>query len=326
MIDTDEHTAAMVREAIADYSRSTERTQQSMARLIGPSEVGGCRAYLAHVVAGTARDDMTHDVKWAAFVGTAVGGLIESAMLDAYEGVRTQVPVEATLPSGLVIAGNADIVLPDGVLDIKSVDGLEVIRRTGPSFQQRAQVNVYLAGLIQAGEVPPDATWSLVYVDRSGSDDVPVAYSGPLEPEVLAEIDARLEDVQYAAEHDLSSAPRDQPNDWCMKVCPFYSSCRGADEHRTSGLIEDEATLTAIKLYRQGLAEQRVAKALIDECKGLLAGRSGSTGEFELSWTHVPETTIETYVRAGYDRITLRPVKKLKTKPPASPAPDVATV
>lgn len=214
-------TAFMVRHAVAAHSMNSARTAQSTARLLGPSEVGGCRAYLARVVADVPFDDMSHDVKWAAFIGTAVGARLEQAMAEEYpDEIRTQVPVQTTFPSGLTIAGNVDVVRNGiGVMDFKSVDGVETVRRTGPSFQQLAQVNTYLLGLIQAGQLPPEATWSLVYVDRSGAEDTPVVFEGPLDTDVIDQIDMRLADVIYAVEHDLNSAPRDQPYDWCVKVC-----------------------------------------------------------------------------------------------------------
>lgn len=307
--------AMLVREAVRDHTMDSARSQQSAARLVGPSEVGGCRAYLARMIAEVPFDDgVDEEVKWAAFVGTAVGERLETVMRETYPDARTQVPVEALLNSGLRVAGTADVVWPSAVWDFKSVDGLETIRRTGPSFKQKVQVTLYLLGLIQAGELPPDATWALVYVDRSGREDIPVVYEGSIDHEILEEIDRRLEDVLYAVEHDLDSAPRDEPFDWCMKACPFFLHCRGSDEHLVSGLLTDERYLTAIKLYQQGKAEEKVGKALADEAKQVLLGVSGSTGELELSWTHVPETEIKSYLRAGYDRLTLKPVKKLKAK------------
>jgi hypothetical protein len=304
----------MIRDAVAKHSMNSARSQQSAARLIGPSEVGGCRAYLARVVADVPFDDMSHDVKWPAFVGTALGDHIEAAMLAEYpDQVRRQVPVQTTFPSGLQISGNADIVLIGrGVVDCKSVDGLESVRRTGPSFQQLAQIMTYLLGLIQAGDLPPDATWSLAFVDRSGANDMPVVVEGSLDMGVIAQIDARLEDVVYAVEHDLDSAPRDQPYDWCVKACAMFSKCRGADEHIVTGLIESEEHRQAVKLYAEGQSLAKMGKALMDENKKILTGVSGSTGEVEVSWTHVDETPIAAHVRAGYDRLTLRPVSRGK--------------
>ena len=310
--------AFMVRDAVGAHSMNSARTQQSVARLIGPSEIGGCRAYLARVIADVPFDDMSHDVKWAAFIGTAVGAHIENAMAAEYpDEVRTQVPIEATFPSGLKIAGNADIVRKNiGVVDIKSVDGLETVRRAGPTFKQLAQIQTYLLGLIQGGHLPPDATWSLVFVDRSGRDDMPVVYEGLLNMDIIEQIDARLEDVMYAVEYDLDSAPRDEPFDWCMKVCPMFTKCRGKDEHQVVGLLTNEDVLTAAKLYAEGQQLKKTGERLMDETKQTLRGVSGSTGEVEISWTSVPETTIQTYVRAGYDRLTLRPIKPVTAKKP----------
>jgi hypothetical protein len=256
-------------------------------------------------------------VKWAAWRRVPqVGAGIEQAMIDAYPGeVRTQVPMEATLPSGLRIAGSADVVMATRVIDVKSVDGVESVRRAGPTFKQLAQVNTYLLGLIQAGELPPDATWTLVYVDRSGRDDIPVVFEGTLDEEILAEVDARLEDVTYAVEYDLNSAPRDEPHDWCLAVCPMYSHCRGRDEHVSSGLITSEEHLRAVKLYAEGQELSKTGKRLMDESKQTLAGIKGSTGEVEVSWTHVNDTEIKAFTRAGYDRLTLRPVNRTGKTP-----------
>jgi hypothetical protein len=309
----------MVRDAVRLHSMNSARSAQSAARLIGPSEIGGCRAYLARVVADVPFDDMSHDVKWPAFIGTALGAAIEDAMRQEYpDEILTQVPIEATFPSGLKIAGNADVVRKNiGVVDFKSVDGLEAVRRSGPTFKQLAQIQTYLLGLIQGGHLPPDATWALVYVDRSGRDATPVVYEGPLNMEIIEQIDARLEDVMYAVEYDLDSAPRDEPFDWCMKVCPMFRSCRGKDEHQVAGLITSEDVITAAKLYGEGQQLKKTGERLMDETKQILRGISGSTGEVEISWTNVPETTIQSFVRAGYQRLTLKPVKA--PKKPASP-------
>lgn len=191
-----------------------------------------------------------------------------------------------------------------------TVNGLEMIRRNGPSFQQQAQANTYLLAAIQAGLVPEDGCWYLVYVDRSGADDMPHVVAHTYDPDVTAIVSQRLEDVMYAVLRDLDSAQRDMPHDWCMKVCPFYSNCRGRDEHQVQGLIEAEEHRQAVKDYQEGKRLEKAGKALADEAKEMLLGVSGSTGETEVSWTVVPETTIPTYERSAYTRMTLRKVTK----------------
>lgn len=309
--------AARVRAVVDRDMNQSARAQQSAERLIGPSEVGGCRAYLAHMIAGTPIDEDYDDIKWAAFIGTAVGDDLERGLADMFDDVRTQVPLTATLPSGLQVSGNCDIVIiGDGIYDLKSKDGLALVRRTPPSLQYTIQANIYLKGAIEKGLVPPDGTWNLVYVDRSGKDDQPHVVTGTLDPDVLAVADARLEDALYAAEHNLDDAPRDMPMDFCLGYCPFVSSCRGKDEHQVEGLITDPDLLAAAQGYRDGLAMEKEGAKLKSESKAVLTGISGSTGEYEISWTWVDATAMPATTRAGYNRMTLRkvPTKKIGAK------------
>lgn len=306
--------AARVRAAVDQDMNHSARSQQSAARLIGPSEIGGCRAYLAHMIANTPYDEDYEDIKWAAYVGTYLGAAIEAG-LARWDDTRTQVPLTATYPSGLQVSGHCDVVvLGHGIGDVKSKDGLQLVRRTPPSLQYLIQVNTYLLAAIQAGLVPEDATWNLIYVDRSGECDEPYVVSGQLDMDIILIAESRLDDALYAAEHNLDDAPRDMPMDWCLRVCPFLSSCRGKDEHQVQGLIENDEHLAAVKAYREGLALEKEGKAMKDQAKAILTGISGSTGEYEISWTWVDETTMPATTRAGYNRLTVRkiPMKKVK--------------
>lgn len=298
--------AAMIREAIRRDGTDSARTTQSDQHLIGPSEIGGCRAYLAHMVARTPRIEPADDIKLPAFLGTAAGDRIEAAWKRIDPSVRTQVPITATLPSGLTVSGSADIVTDAEVVDLKSKDGLALIRRSGPTFQQKAQIQVYLLGAIQEGILPPAATGTLAFYDRSGKDDQPAVFEYTLDMDVIAEIDSRLEDVLYAAEYDLDSAPRDAAYEFCASYCAFFHACRGKDEHIASGLVTDEAHLAAVKAYTDALAMQREATQIKDEAKAVLAGVQGRAGDVEVTWTHVGDTTIPTYVRQGFDRLSIR--------------------
>lgn len=306
--------AKRIRQSVDRDMNQSARSQQSAARLIGPSEVGGCRAHLAHMIANTPYDEGRDDIKWAAYVGTYLGAAIEHA-LGRWDDTRTQVPLTATYPSGLQVSGHCDIVIDgDGVYDLKSKDGLQLTRRTPPSLANLIQVNTYLLAAIQAGHVPADGTWNLVYVDRSGECDEPYVVSGQLDMDIILIAESRLDDALYAAEHNLDDAPRDMPMDWCLRVCPFLSSCRGKDEHQVQGLIENDEHLAAVKAYREGLALEKEGKAMKDQAKAILTGISGSTGEYEISWTWVDETTMPATTRAGYNRLTVRkiPMKKVK--------------
>lgn len=306
-----------VREAVRRAMHGSARSEQSRDRRLGPSELGGCRSYLARVIAEVPFDESySEDVKWAAFVGTAVGDMIEMELVaEDPERTRSQVPLTATLPRlGVKVSGHCDIVEPDGISDVKTKDGLAMIRRTGVAdFHHQVQANIYLLAAQQEGLVPADGTWSLVYVDRSGRDDEPFVVSGTLDLEIIAEAERRLEDAFYAAEYDLDSAPRDKPYDYCVRYCPFFTSCRGADEHQVSGLITDQKYLDAITAYQEAMATIKEAEKVKDEAKAVLTGISGSTGDYELSWTSVPATEISTFVRPAYTRLSLRKVAKPKT-------------
>lgn len=305
--------AARIRAVVDRDMNDSARARQSAERLIGPSEVGGCRAYLAHMIAGTPFDEEYDDIKWAAFIGTAVGDDLEHGLAEMFDDVRTQVPVTATLPSGLQVSGNCDlVVIGDGIYDLKSKDGLSLVRRYPPSLQYLIQVNIYLKGAIEQGLVPADATWNLVYVDRSGKDDQPHVVSGTLDTDILLLADSRLEDALYAAEHNLDDAPRDKPMDFCLGYCPFVGSCRGKDEHQVQGLITSDEHLTAVRAYKEGLALEKEGRSMKDEAKAVLTGISGSTGEYEISWTWVDETQMPATTRAGYNRMTLRKVPTKK--------------
>ena len=305
-----------VREAVRRAMHGSARSEQSRDRRLGPSELGGCRSYLARVIAEVPFDESySEDTKWAAFVGTAVGDMVEMELVaDDPERTRSQVSLTATLPRlGVKISGHCDIVEPEGVSDVKTKDGLAMVRRVGPDFHHKVQANIYLLAAIQEGLVPADGTWSLVYLDRSGRDDEPFVVSGTLDMEIIEEAEKRLEDAFYAAEYDLDSAPRDKPYDYCVRYCPFFTSCRGADEHQVSGLITDKKYLDAITAYQEATAAIKEAEKVKDEAKAVLSGISGSTGDYELSWTSVPATEISTFVRPAYDRISLRKVPKPKT-------------
>jgi hypothetical protein len=284
--------------------------------LLGPSEIGSCRAYVAHVIAGTERLP-EEGIKLAAFVGTAVGEMTERAVM-AYLAKRIgpvaqqQVPLTATLPNGLQISGHADLVVGPSVWDAKTKDGLADVRRNGAEFKHKAQINTYQLARIQQGLATPEDEWSLIYIDRSGADEDTVVISSPYDPAITDEILARLEDSLYAAEHDLSSAPRDEPFPFCAGYCPFFNACRGSDEHQKGGLITDQVLLDLIAQQREGKAMEKEGKALAKAAQDQLTGVEGSTGDLAVTWTAVPATYINGYTRAAYTRFDVRPVRKGK--------------
>lgn len=303
----------MVGKAILARMDGSQRSAQSADYVIGPSEVGQCRSYLGFMARQTPRDPES-GYKLAAYIGTVLGREIEEDTAKAY-GWLTEVPTTATYPSGRQISGNADIVIPPdtlgegdpgAVIDIKTKAGLEFVKRDGPDFSYLAQIQTYLLGLIQAGVLREGAVAHIVYVDRTAKAalEEPLTFTYPQDPEVIAQIEARLDDVEYALAYG-EELPKDMPETFCEVACPFYRSCRLPRRHST-GVIEDEGALLAIKRYEEALAMEREARRLKDEAKDHLRSFEGLAGEKVLTWTYVPPTEVPGYTRAGFTRLNLR--------------------
>lgn len=307
----------IVTEAIRYWTTGSERSQQSDQGLLGPSEIGACRAYIAHTIVGTERLPET-GIKLSAFVGEAVGELTERAVI-AYlgakigSGAEQQVPLTARLPRlGLEISGHADLVVGPSVWDAKTKDGLDDTRRNGADFKHIAQINTYQLARIQAGLATPEDEWSLVYIDRSGADEELLVISSKYDPEITEQIEARLEDAMYAAQYDISSAPRDEPFPFCASYCPFFNACRGRDEHQQGGLIDDPALVDALAQYDEGRAMEKAGANLKKAASRKLDGIHGSDGKLAITWTAVPETFVQGYTRKSYTRIDVRTVRAAK--------------
>lgn len=215
----------MVMEAIADWQTNAPRTQQSTKRILGMSEMGACREYIRATIAGDIKQP-GRELKWPAFVGTALGDFIEN-ILGSY-GFVTQQDVTVTLPrTGITIRGHLDARTKNAVIDLKTRNGLEAVRRDGPPFKEQAQISGYLVGCVQEGTLDKGSTGHLLYLDRSGSDDSTYVWSVDYEAAlaILDKVEDRLMEVQQSIA-TATHATRDEPESWCYNVqCPFYSQC-----------------------------------------------------------------------------------------------------
>lgn len=308
--------AEQVADVIREAGNTTARAQQSADRLLGMSDIGQCRSMLARMIAGHERRPAP-SIKLAAFIGTAVGDLIEKH----WPG-HAQVPVTVTLPESangtvLRVSGTADIVQPDSVLDVKTTGHLELVRRDSIDFAHLAQIAGYLVGRHQAGafdDLPEgDEPWSaLVYIDRTATDETPHVRIVTLAEayDILDVVVARLDDVTYAVAHGIDHAPRDRPEPWCKVACPFFWECRGADDSPADaeGLIEDALTLDAIELYQQGKDMERDGRRLAAQARDALTGVHGSTGTHQVYWTRVNEVVVPESKRRAHERLTIKPI------------------
>lgn len=299
--------ASRVVDAYSAQSMNSARSKQSTERILGPSDLGGCRAYLTHMLMDSPREGRQAP-PWAAFIGTWVGEGLEQAYVAAHPHSAKQVHIEVDLPSGRHTSGTADVVDDeiDGVVDFKSLNGNESMIDGEPPFKNLAQIMTYLLGCIQMGLLTENAMWHLVYIDRSGTEPVPVVISGHLDMSVIEEMEERISEAEYAAKFG-EEPQRDTPIAICESFCEFFKVCRG--DAQPQGLILEPTVVKAADQYLEGAALVKRGNRLRDEAKEVLKGAEGNTGTALVQWTHISTSQVPAYKRRGYDKISVKAVK-----------------
>jgi hypothetical protein len=297
-----------VGQALTAIMRDSARSDWSKNFRIGVSDIGHCREYLRRLIKQEPFSDEQDDYS-AAFMGTAVGALAEEAMVEAYAG-QSQMTVEVKLQIGdyqLTIPGHPDYSDGENLLDFKTKDGLAVIRRTGPEDQQRWQLTLYAAALIETGELPPEPWLHLVYIDRSGREQKPVTFSWQYSEDDLRAAMQWLDDVIYALAND-EEASKDKPRDWCFACCPYAGSCRGGDTD-AQGLIADPEVIDAKRIYIESSEGMKALEKDKKSAMSVLQGRAGVVDGYVLRWIEIPEGDIAASTRSAYKRISLKPLR-----------------
>lgn len=231
-----EHGAAVkerVVNTIIDARDNSARSQQATARVLGMSDLGGCREFIRATIAGDPKSTR-RQLKWPAEVGTAVGDFVEAIMGE--NGMDVQETVTLTLPGiGIQITGHLDEidVVNGDLIDNKTVNGLGEVKRDGPSDKYAVQISGYLVAAVQEGRLQQDAVGTLMFFDRSGAEPDPYVWSitYKMALSILDWARERLLDVQHA----LSTGSRedrdgrlmtDEPESYCWAIgCPFYDAC-----------------------------------------------------------------------------------------------------
>lgn len=298
--------------ALTAYMDNSPRSMQADEGRLGPSDIGFCRQKAALMVKGVDATDAPP--KWAAAVGTAVHNYVETAIKNMFpdwlvgsiDGVR----VTARLQSGAEISGHPDIVIPseNTVLDIKTVDGFQWVKREGTSQQHKFQRHLYAIGLIQEGTLDSSKPVYVgnVYFDRSGKEQEPLVLVEELDPMLDDEIDQWIGDVIYAVKHN-EDASRDIPSAVCERICSHFTACRGALENHDGGeFITDSELLAAVDMYTEARNMEKTAKQMKDEASSRLAGVNGSTGSWQVRWVEVQPTKVESFEKQGYSRLDIR--------------------
>lgn len=312
--------ASAVEQTIREAMSGSERSKWAAQHKIGVSDVGHCREYVRRTLLQSEGEDDPNPMM--AFVGTGVGALYEQAYAAAHPEalIQESVVVELEVRDYLLrLPGHPDIIIraddnsPGEVQDLKTKDGLGVIRYGGPDLQQRFQLTLYGKAAIDMGLVREDVTLSLIYLDRSGREGPrPEVYSWTYDPADLEEAIEWLGDVFYAIENE-EEASRDKERTWCEMWCKFAPECRGFSDTDVRGLIEDEEMVKAINLYAEARTRESQAKRDKDAAKAALAGVSGNTEEFSVRWTKVGPAEVPSFTRKGYE--TLQVTKRKQGKP-----------
>lgn len=316
MTNTNEKVKELISTALSDFMNNSARSIQAADGIIGPSDIGFCRQKAALMIQGVATTD--NPPKWSAAVGTAVHNYVERAIKDAHPdwllGSIDEIEVTATLPSGAEIKGHPDIVVPasNAVLDIKTVDGFEWIKREGTSQQHKYQRHLYALGLIESGILDSSKTVLVgnIYFDRSGKEPEPLVMIEEMDPTLTPEIDSWVQDVIYAIKHG-EDASRDIPAAVCERICPYFTACRGALEiHDGAELITDPELKTAIELYVEAREAINKADKLKKEAQQRLLGVNGTTGDYNVRWVEVQPATVQSFEKAGYLRMDIRKARR----------------
>lgn len=297
--------------ALDSKESATPRSQQSRAGVLGPSDIGFCRQKTALVVRQVAPTDSVP--KWSAAVGTAMHTYIEAALKEAHSdwlvGSIDKIETTTLLPSGAEIKGHPDVVVPasNAVLDIKTVDGFEWIKRNGPSQSHIYQRHLYAMGLVQMGLLSPDNLLvGNVYFDRSGKESEPIVLVEQYDPALTSEIDQWVQDVIYAVKHNEDAA-RDVAAPVCERICEFFTVCRGSLEvHDGQEIIRDDTLLSAIDMYLAGRDMESQGKQMKKEASERLSNVTGMTSTHQVRWVHVGPTTISQTERAAHERLDIR--------------------
>ena len=302
--------------ALRGYMDNSARSQQSDAGILGPSDIGFCRQKAALMTKGVAPTDTVP--KWAAAVGTAIHNYVEAALKEANPdwliGSIDKLRVTATLPSGAEISGHPDIVIPseNTVLDIKTVDGFEWVKREGTSHQHKYQRHLYAMGLIQAAILDDSKPVYVgnIYFDRSGKQPDPIIIIEEMDHTLTNEIDAWVTDVIYAVKN-REDASRDIAPAVCERICTHFTACRGALETIDGGEhISDPTLLTAIDMYVEGRDLEKQAAAMKKEAQSRLIGVNGTSSDYQVRWVEVQPSRVESFDKQGYMRMDIRKLRK----------------
>lgn len=310
MNETEQELAASIYKAMMESMHESDRSAQAQRFRVGVSDIGFCSERLRRFLA---REVPEETDMLAAFHGTWLGEGIEQAYKrkNPKAHIQSELTVRLEGDQGLfIIPGHPDIIdsEQDLLLDVKSANGLEAVRRSGFKDQQkRFQRHLYGSAAIAHGWLTPNCSVGNVWVDRSAQEHSLHVQIEPFDEMVIREATDWLDSVVYAWTNE-ETAMKEPPREVCKVACGFYETCRIFDTD-VEGLISGPEALAAVQMHNESKALKARAKKLDSEVKGILSGVEGSTGEYLVRWTTVNESQVN-YTRGAYERLSITKMKK----------------
>lgn len=336
---------SQIADAIQEWTTETDRSKQAQDIKIGVSDLGFCSERLRRQLAGMTAEQ-TDMLK--AFLGTAIGDYVERAVYERlwpHAIIQSEVVITLVGDQGTyTIPGHPDIVVPplrnpDGsimlndqglpvlpamVLDVKTTDGTQVVRREGPDKAKQFQRHGYglaawEAGYFGDGVDVTDVWVGNVWIDRSGEEAKPYVHIEPLSIEIVEEAGGWLDNVVYAWLRQEEAA-KEPPRQMCEAICGFYRECRAFDTD-VQGKIDDPILLGRIEMYTDAHEREVAAKGEKKAVRALLDGiEAGYTDTHSVRWVAINKADGGTT-----KRLDIRPIPKSKRviveQPPADAAP-----
>lgn len=284
---------ATLLKAVIAHQNDRPRTKQ---RLVGPSEVGGCRELLRSKFFEPAEDDAPEE-HWslAAHIGTVMGDELERIFgerLDALTQQRVTVTLEQL---GVQVSGATDLIWLDSqtnvvsnlVGDLKSTAAMGSVLYEGPKLGYLIQIALYVMGLVQTGVLPPGAEGRIIYYDRTGDVQEFVAIKVPwvaienfyqLAQQRLREVVQAQRAFEETGNTELIHALRDYTPSFCFSAkveCPRRFKCWGGSAWAPEELLRDPNHLSAAKRYIEGRKLETMGKNMKAEARGELVGVEG---------------------------------------------------
>lgn len=292
------------------YGENSRRSQQAAAGIIGMSNLGFCRQKALLMLRGIPESDPGNIA--SAQIGTAIHEYYGTALRSMFpDWILETEQLVCRFPSGYEVPGTPDAIVPqyNAVVDFKSVDGLQKIKRYGPSQSNRYQRTGYCAAAIQKGLLDPERPiWvANYYIDRSAREGGPYFQFEQYDPAVLDEIDEWIGDVVYAAKQG-EDASRDVVSIVCSQICSHFTVCRGGLEvHDGQQYLGDsEEIVQAVEMVVDSKELKKKAERMYDEGRAILEGINGVTDTHQIRWVEVNGRNGNSTMRLDIDEIPAR--------------------